>query len=572
MTSQTLPIGTTKGPGETPHEYLFITPDLNGAAKVGEFVYYEVPVSQSGAAASETRRVLGRITGRRPVRLFPDCFLADPNVPPADIAAMIGGPGGLVGHEHELFEITVGVLGYYNPVLGDFINPRLPPRAGTPIYVADSALLAQVLSKRDVDQTGGAHIGSLLSRSVGEVPVVIDLRAVTSTHLAVIASTGSGKSYLAGVLIEELMLPINRAAALIVDPHGEYGTLAEMERLRAFKAGAYQPRVEVIRPENVKVRISSLTLGDLRYLLPDMSERMHYLLGKAYGLVQRKFGEKWTLAQFRIAVREAEEQMSGKARSPEEEPTSADDYGTAGAVIWRLNSRLEASSIFDDFASLPLAHLFRPGQCTVLQLNEVDHREQQVVVATLLRRLWLARMQTERGEVARGDETYLPYPAFVLIEEAHNFAPASADLVSSQVLKQILSEGRKFGVAVGLISQRPGKLDADVLSQCMTQFILRIVNPIDQAKVAESVESVGRDLLRELPALSKGQAIIAGSAVNTPVLCRVRRRITEHGAEDVDAPARWLEWFEQGADDWWERDQALPAEPQSRGRDKLFKT
>jgi hypothetical protein len=160
----------------------------------------------------------------------------------------------------------------------------------------------------------------------------------------------------------------------------------------------------------------------------------------------------------------------------------------------------------------------------------------------------------------------------VLIEEAHNFAPASADLVSSQVLKQILSEGRKFGVAVGLISQRPGKLDADVLSQCMTQFILRIVNPIDQAKVAESVESVGRDLLRELPALSKGQAIVAGSAVNTPVLCRVRRRLTEHGAEDVDAPARWLAWFEQGGDDWWERDQALPAEPQSRGRDKLFKT
>ena len=85
----------------------------------------------------------------------------------------------------------------------------------------------------------------------------------------------------------------------------------------------------------------------------------------------------------------------------------------------------------------------------------------------------------------------------------------------SQVLKTILSEGRKFGVAVGLISQRPGKLDADVLSQCMTQFILRIVNPVDQARVAESVESVGRDLLKELPALSKGQAIVAGTAVNT---------------------------------------------------------
>jgi DNA helicase HerA-like ATPase len=208
----------------------------------------------------------------------------------------------------------------------------------------------------------------------------------------------------------------------------------------------------------------------------------------------------------------------------------------------------------------------------VLQLNEVDHREQQVVVATLLRRLLQARMETEKGQAGEKDETYLPYPAFVLIEEAHRFAPASGDLVSSQILKTILSEGRKFGVGVGLISQRPGKLDSDVLSQCMSQFLLRIVNPVDQARVAESVESVGRDLLKELPALSKGQAIVSGAAVNTPVLCRVRRRITEHGAEDVDAPARWLQWFEEQRDQQSERDQALPFQSSDRRRDKLFKT
>jgi DNA helicase HerA-like ATPase len=194
------------------------------------------------------------------------------------------------------------------------------------------------------------------------------------------------------------------------------------------------------------------------------------------------------------------------------------------------------------------------------------------VVATLLRRLLHARMQTEKRLAVEGEENYLPYPTFVLIEEAHNFAPAASDLVSSQVLKTILSEGRKFGVAVGLISQRPGKLDADVLSQCMTQFILRIVNPVDQARVAESVESVGRDLLKELPALSKGQAIVAGTAVNTPVLCRIRHRITEHGAEDVDAPARWLEWFAEDRGSRRARDRALPAEPETRGRSKLFKT
>ena len=553
------PIGITKGPGETAHEYLFITPDRERNAKSGEFVYYAADVE------TQNRRVLGRVTGRRPVRLLPNGFLADPDVPPGQVAALIG----YTGHEHELFEITVTVLGYYDGTIGDFINPRLPPRAGTPIFIAESDMLARVLSKRAVGQTGAAHIGSLLSRPAGEVPIAIDLRAVTSTHLAIIASTGSGKSYLAGVLLEELLAPLNRAAVLVIDPHGEYDTLVQMQEQEEFSdRDGYRPRVEIIRPADVKVRVSSLTLGDLRYLLPNLSERMHYVLGKAFNIVRSTFGDNWTRANLRIAVRQAEDEISGKS----DEDSQDDDYGTAGALIWRLNSRLEHSAIFNDTQSLPLGKLFHPGQCTVLQLNEVDHREQQVVVATLLRRLLDARMKTERGEAAENDDAYLPYPTFVLIEEAHNFAPASGDLVSSEILKTILSEGRKFGVAVGLISQRPGRLDADVLSQCMTQFILRIVNPADQARVAESVESVGRDLLQELPALSKGQAIVAGAAVNTPVLCRVRQRITEHGAEDVDAPAQWMQWFRQGRDEERARDQAMPFDGASRRRDDIFKT
>ncbi len=165
-------------------------------------------------------------------------------------------------------------------------------------------------------------------------------------------------------------------------------------------------------------------------------------------------------------------------------------------------------------------------------------------------------------KVGPGDKTYVPFPVFCLMEEAHNFAPASADAVSTDVLKQILSEGRKFGVSVGLISQRPGKLDSDVLSQCMTQCIMRITNPIDQNRIAESVESVGRDMLYELPSLSKGQVIVSGASVNTPVMLRVRRRITPHGGESIDAPAEWMKWFTQGRGAAQARDAAPLAEPE----------
>lgn len=562
------PIGITKGPGETAHEFTFITPDREQTVKSGEFVYYETTVDGQG------RQVLGRVMRRQTVRLFPDGFLADPQVPPGAVAAMLG----YAPQEPELFEVTAAILGYHDPVLHDFVNPRLPPRPGHPIYIASDELLRSVLNRRVEGQVGAAHIGSLLSRSTGAVPVVLDAGAITSTHLAIIASTGAGKSYLAGVLLEELLAPYNRAAALIVDPHGEYDTLLELQNAAAFQTDeGYRPEVRIIRPDDVKVRISSLSLADLRYLLPDLSEKMHYYLGRAFRLVQRRYGQKWTLGQFKVVLR------SGPNARPVTDPRADEDLedgpdgeveedATIGALIWRVQSVLGGSRIFNDMESLPLGDLFRPGRCTILQLNEIEQREQRVVVATILRRLLQARVDTEKKIAVEGGENYLPYPAFVLIEEAHNFAPASADVITSQVLKTVLSEGRKFGVAVALISQRPGRLDADVLSQCMTQFILRIVNPVDQARVAESVESVGRDLLAELPALSKGQAIVAGAAVNTPLLCRVRRRITPHGAEDLDAPGRWQEWFASGQDSRRLRDLSLLLQPDRRGRGKLFKT
>ena len=74
---------------------------------------------------------------------------------------------------------------------------------------------------------------------------------------------------------------------LIVDPHGEYDTLTQMRGCATFLTdNDYRPQRRGHPARDVKVRISSLTLGDLRYLLPDMSERMHYVLGRAYGLVR----------------------------------------------------------------------------------------------------------------------------------------------------------------------------------------------------------------------------------------------------------------------------------------------
>ncbi|HHX42704.1 MAG TPA: ATP-binding protein [Chloroflexi bacterium] len=560
------PIGTTKGPGETPHEYTFIAPDPDQRVKYGEFVYYEAAID------GQPRCILGRVTRREPLRLYPDTFMADPAVPPQAVAELLGFDRGA----HDLFEISATVLGYYDPAMG-FVNPRVPPRSGAPIYIAPDAMLAEVLCRGRPAEQGSVHIGSLLSRPTGAVPITLDARGFTSTHLAIIASTGAGKSYLAGVILEELMQPHNRAAVLVIDPHAEYDTLVDMQLHEAFACEGYRAEVKVVRPKDIQVRVSSLTLGDLRYLLPNLTDRMHHVLGRAYNQVTRRYRDKWTRGHLKVAIRSggADEPVTADGYRLPDDPLAdneLEDDPTVGALIWRVESVLENSAVFNDHVSLPLDALFRPGQCTVLQLNEIPEREQQIIVATLLRRLNQARMDTVRQRASEGDENYLPYPAFVLIEEAHNYAPANADVVTTQILKQILSEGRKFGVAVGLISQRPGKLDGDVLSQCMTQCIMRIVNPVDQARVAESVESVGRDLLAELPALSKGQVIVAGSSVNTPVMVQVRQRLTQHGAENPDAPAEWRRYFDVERERQRQRDNAAPADtPMRRGIERTFR-
>ena len=549
------PVGITKGPGETIHEYTFVSRDGQQILKNGEYVYYELidpDLATVNGNVAPTRRVLGRILKRVPLQLYPDTFLGEPEIPPAQVAAMVG----YNTHTNELFELHVAIMGYYDPATASFINPWIPPQSGKQIFLADNQMLEEVLSRKRDHQLGSATIGSLLTRHPDAVPIVLSVKDLVSTHLAIIASTGAGKSYLASVIIEELMQPHNKACILIIDPHGEYSTLDQIANTPQFeepgdgRGSGYRAEVRIYKPEQVKVRISSLNMGDMRQLLPEMTEKQQYLLSRALRKVhETKRGTPWSVADLKQAIKAVSRQKN------DEDSEGADDFSTVHALTWRVEQRFEHSFTFDDTQHLDLPEIFKPGLCTVLQLNEIDERDQQVVVATLLRRLNQARMDTERGKVHSG-ESYLPYPVFVLLEEAHHFAPGGTEVVSTAILKQVLAEGRKFGIGVGLISQRPGKLDADVLSQCQTQCIMRIVNELDQKSVATSIEGVGQDLLGNLPALSKGQVIVAGAAVNTPVICRVRQRYTQHGGESKDAPDMWHKYLSRDTQETRKRTEA----------------
>src|SRR4029077_19320811 len=322
------PVGITKGPGENTHEYTFVSRDDEQRLKNGEYVYYELDVPNDLTQVASRQRVLGRIIKRVPLQLYPDSFLAEPEIPPDQVAALVG----YNARSNDLFELHVAIMGYFDPLTGSFINPWIPPQSGKQIYLADDEMLAGILSRKKRNERGSATIGSLLTRAPEAVSVVLSVRDVVSTHLAIIASTGAGKSYLASVLIEELMQPYNKACVLIIDPHGEYSTLDQIANFPQFaEAGngrgmGYQAQVKVYKPEQVKVRVSSLNMGDMRHLLSEMTEKQQYLLGRAMRKVQSDHhSSPWTTTDLKKAIKDV-------SKSKNEDEEGADDSSTVHAL------------------------------------------------------------------------------------------------------------------------------------------------------------------------------------------------------------------------------------------------
>lgn len=516
-------IGTVRGPGADNNRYLLVTSD-NQRTKVGEFVHYY----PNNDTAQDP--VYGKVVSRTLLQPYPSTFLSDPHISPQVLLDILGGEK----EDHELYEVEVQIMGGWNNKMSCFVNPRITPDPGYTVFLTSDAELGAVLSPCGAGQQGSAHLGHLLTRGGDRVPIVLRIAEMVSTHLAILAGTGSGKSYTAAVLIEELLKPYNRAAVLIADPHGEYSTLREIEQHHAFCNASYAPKVVIKPPEKIRVRLSSLRESDLRYLLPGLTEKQSHFLGEAYRKVvggQKQEGQRrWGLSDLKQALFSLA-------------PEGGENASTINALMWKIDMRFGGSKeIFNDSEHLPLTELFAPGQCTVLQLSEIDAEDQQLILSTILRRAFYSRVNAVKGN-AQSPQEALDFPVFILLEEAHRFAPSGGRAITTNVLKTILAEGRKFGLGIGVISQRPGKLDSDVLSQCMTQLFMRIVNPLDQRSIAESVEGAGRDLLDELPALTRGQVIVSGNAIRTPVLAQVRPRLTTHGGETLDAPKEWINFF-----------------------------
>ncbi|MCR6669740.1 MAG: ATP-binding protein [archaeon YNP-WB-040] len=404
------------------------------------------------------------------------------------------------------------VLGFnYN---GEVLQPRRAVHPGNEVYRAPSSILKEFYSYPDSESL---HIGSLINRV--DVPVSISIRGFRR-HLAILAQTGAGKSYAAGVLLEELLK--KGATAIVLDPHADHVFLS-----RSRSGGFYSKRVTVFRTLESSGRYNATDIGYISIYEVKFSDLSLDEIQTICGIE-----DKWTNIISAIGdalkkVRELKGDSYGLEDLIEILESNSDDRNYLRAL--KYVRKLQRIRVFGD-ATTNILNILKPKHISIIDLSGLDDEVSDYIAYRILNDTFNAvRLQK------------YPYPVFIVIEEAHRFVPNKESTLSKSIIKRIAAEGRKFGLFLIIISQRPSKIDPDVLSQCNSQIILRITNPGDQEAVRASSERMSEDLLRDLPGLNVGEAVIVGEVVKAPVMVRIRPRETMEGGADIDVISKLAE-------------------------------
>ncbi|MCA9459620.1 MAG: ATP-binding protein, partial [Nanoarchaeota archaeon] len=344
--------------------------------------------------------------------------------------------------------------------------------------------------------------------------ISLDLKKTITKHIAVLAKSGAGKSYTVGVFLEEVMkknIPI-----VILDPHNEYSSIKypntdkkDLQRLSKFglspqgfleRVKEYSPDTNVNpQSEPISLDISTLKPQDLIDSLPQkISPAQQSLIFNVLSNLNNRVNFDELI--FNISNEESN-------------------------AKWSLISLIEQLKKLKVYSSnpTPLQEIVKYKQTSIISLKGVEPYVQETFVSGLLKELFEARKKEE-----------IP-PFLLVLEEAHNFCPERGfgELKTSKVIRTIAGEGRKFGIGLCVISQRPAKVDKNVVSQCTTQILLKMTNPNDIKSVIASSEGVDSSSENEIQKLNIGTCLLTG-VIDIPLKVNIRPRISKHGGETVD--------------------------------------
>jgi DNA helicase HerA-like ATPase len=411
------------------------------------------------------------------------------------------------------------VLGYLSET-GDLQQPKKAVMPGKPVYIAPAELLEKFYSYPEGE---AIKVGSLITRS--EVPVSLSIRGFRR-HLAIIAQTGSGKTYLSGIIVDELLR--KGGTIIMLDPHADYVFLSRKidgkrhelsDRMTVFRSPASTGRyteADVGKIEPYEICFSDLDFDEIRLLSRIGRNYTNIINGLQRALAELKARKE--NFQVEDLLEELENAGKWKDKDPDVEPKIVD--GARSAV--KYLARLMKMRVFTS-ATTNIEQILRPMHLSVVDLSGLGDEVSDYIAYKILSDTY--------EKVSSGE---FEYPVFIFVEEAHRFIPATGTTHSSRMIKKIAAEGRKFGVFLVVITQRPSKIHSDALSQCNSQIIMRITNPKDQEAVAASSERLGETLLNDLPGLNTGEAVIVGEMTRAPIMARIRKRVTREGGSDID--------------------------------------
>lgn len=539
------PVGTVVGNAGT-SEYTFILRQYQ--AKVGDIVALSMNVPDNDYTDKDEIYVWARVVD---IRRFNPFF-------PYEAAQEIAGEGlsledTVLSGTRDQLEATALILGATaQDNLTRLFPLTYPVKPACAVYNPPTEAIRSLLIG-DREKERAVTIGSLIARR--DVDVTLSARRLVSRHLAILAMTGGGKTVASRRIIREL---IHHGYPLfILDPHGDYIGLVKCHQ--TLKKEAPDCNIKLYYPDLLIQKDGEDLVTKLIFQMTSglTDPQAEYIRG-LYEKCPATDGQS-ALSYIGQLLKKATADISGN-NAPS--GLGSNWKGSIGAVMrsmrivqgrlerMRLSSeQMRKSSKLKDlpFEALPNPFsrpedIVRPGQVSILYLGGYDHVTQCSIAAITLETLFEFRANLT-GRIA---------PFLAVVEEAHTFIPSTRegtqDAVSLPVIRRIITEGRKFGTGLMLISQRPSRLDETIISQCNSFLILRLVNPRDQNFVRAIMENLTEADARMLPGFGPGQGIISGQVVRFPLPVHIRMDedllVSEIGDED---------FFEEVAD--WEPDE-----------------
>lgn len=394
----------------------------------------------------------------------------------------------------------------------------------------------------------------------------IDLNKIVSRHCAILGSTGSGKSNAVGVFLKAISNKnFNSSRILVIDPHGEYNSVLRNQcvvyKVRADKE---KEEKELIVPywalpfnELISIFSNSLIDSQREYIREKVEEERKLCATKnridvENGLITAdtplpfnlknvwynldRF-ERVTYKKDRITeclIKEGDANTLTSAEFENAGLGSSEPFinnTRKGILSFLDNIRLKIndsrySFLFNISDYQPdIEGIIKKDLCdllyewlgnkekhiTILDLSGIPSEIMTSISGTLLKIIYDALFWGQN--LPNGGKQQ---PLLIVLEEAHNYLKAGENSISSKTVQSIAKEGRKYGVGLTLVTQRPSELDETVLSQCGTIIALRMNNAKDRGIIRSAIQDELQTMVDLLPGLRTGEGLISGEGVKIP--------------------------------------------------------